>query len=121
MNVDEFRATNNRTCKPSLKQQTSHKYNRIDIDTAEDLFLAKSLYKAAEIKKRFRWSASLVRFVPPIIFWQLDEFLLVSSGENKRRNIFNTSQKRYVDLLTELGIQQIILLSDKDKKKVSSI
>ena len=117
VNVDEFRATNNRTCQPSLRHQTSHKYNRIDIDTAEDLFLAKSLYKAAEIKKRFCWSASVVRFAPPIIFWQLDDLLLGSGGENKLRNIFNTSQKEYVDLLTELGIQQFILISDKDEKE----
>ena len=117
LNVDEFRATNNRTCEPSFRQQTSHKYNRIDIDNTEDLFLAKSLYKAAEIRKRFRWSASLVRFVPPIIFWQLDDVLLGPVGENKRKNVFNTNQKEYVDLLTELGIQQFILISDKDEKE----
>ena len=115
VNVDEFRATNNRTCQPSLRQQTSHKYNRIDIDTAEDLFLAKSLYKAAEIKKRFRWSASLVRFVPPIIFWQLDDVLLGPVGENKRKRL--QYKPKNTSLLTELGIQQFILISDEDKKE----
>ena len=73
--------------------------------------------KPLKLRKRFRWSASLVRFVPPIIFWQLDDVLLGSVGENKRKNVFNTNQKEYVDLLTELGIQQFILISDEDKKE----